>query len=370
MRSRKGFTLIEMVVAMTLTMLVFAITLPFVRAQTRSLGDNAGRLDSEQTARYAQRVIDKDLRLAVADPSQPLLVYAGRLGIAFNANLIARDTLDPGALELNTGADTTLSEAWRVGQAATLPLTARSYPAVTYTDAAGAPSRNETVMYFLRPDTISGRSDIYVLYRKVNGRDSTQIVRNIHVPADSAFFTYFTMTSGTLSAIAASSLPLFWDSTQAANVRAVRIRSGGFYRNAQTGEDVIRTIYWTVMLANRTGTGRDCGAAPAAPLASNSSQFDVTVTDNDHPYRVDVEWIPSTDDAGASGDVTHYVIERKLAAAAIWTPIATVPATRASSYQWADVYPPIIGSVNYGVRAVDCGGRSSTRATRSSVTLP
>lgn len=370
MRARSGFTLIEMVVAMTLTMLVFAITLPFVRAQTRALGDNAGRLDAEQTARYAQRIIDEDLRLAVSDASQPLVVYAGTRGIAFNANLIARDTTDPSALELSTGADSTLSEAWRVGQAATLPLTSRSYPTVTYTDAAGVASRNETVMYFLRADTVSGRSDIYVLYRKVNGRDSTQIVRNIHVPADSAFFTYYTMSNGTLSAIPAANLPLYWDSTQAANIRAVRVRSGGFFRNTQTGEDVIRTIYWTVMLVNRTGTGRDCGAAPVAPLSANASQFDVSDVTNDHPYRVEIEWIPSVDDAGASADVTHYIVERKLSAATTWTPIATVPATRATSYLWSDVYPSIIGTVNYGVRAVDCGGRSSARATRSSVTLP
>ncbi len=367
---RRGFTLIEMVVAMALTMVVFAITLPFVRVQSRALGDNAGRLDAEQTARYAQRAIDEELRLAVSDASQPLIVYAGAMGIAFNANLLARDTLDPSALELDTSADTTLTEAWRVGQAAQLPLTARTYPTVTYTDAAGAASRNETVMYFLRPDTISGRSDIYVLYRRINGRDSTQVVRNLHVPADSAFFSYYTMSGGTLSKIAATSLPLFWDSTQAANIRAVGIRSAGFYRNNQSQEDVIRTTNWTVMLTNRRAAGRDCGAAPAAPPSANASQFSLSTTTNAYPYSVTLDFDASADDAGASADVTHYVIERKLSAATTWTHIETIPATRAASYIWTDVQPRIIGTLNYGVRAVDCGGLSSGRATRSSVTLP
>lgn len=373
MLGRRGFTLIEMVVAMTLTMLVFAITLPFVRAQTRALGDNAGRLDSEQTARYAQRIIDKDLRLAVSDVSQPLIVYAGRLGIAFNANLIARDTLDPSALELNTTADSTLAEAWRVGQASNIPLTSRSYPTVTYADAGGTASRNETVMYFLRADTVSGRSDIYVLYRRVNGRDSTQIVRNIHVPADSAFFTYYTMSSGVLSALAASSLPLFWDSTQASKIRAVRIRAGGFYRNAQTREDVIRTIYWTVMLSNRTGFGRDCGAAPSVPPANSNADFAVTWRSGPPP-RVEVKFSRSADDGGGSRDVTHYLIDRQLSTAMVWTTVATVPATAATVYRWSDVFPPFTSGVavsyNYGVRAVDCSGRISTRATRSSVNVP
>ena len=40
---RAGFTILEIIVAMALTLAVFAITLPFVRAQTRALGTSAGR---------------------------------------------------------------------------------------------------------------------------------------------------------------------------------------------------------------------------------------------------------------------------------------------------------------------------------------
>lgn len=368
-RSRRAFTIIEMVVAMALTMLVFAITLPFVRTQTRALGDNAGRLDAYQIARYAQRMIDKDLRVAVADASQPLIVYAGPMGIAFNANLVARDTLDPGALELDTSADTTLTEAWRVGQAGTIPLTARTYPTTTYTDGAGTPSRNETVMYFLRADTVTDRNDVYVLYRRVNGRDSTQVVRGIHVPADSAFFSYYTRSGDTLSRVASANLPMWWDSTNVGSIRAVGVRSAGFFRNAQTGEDVIRSIFWMVVLENRTSTGRDCGAAPATPPANNASQFSLSRDNSNQPYHVEVTFDPSTDDTGATADVTHYVMERRISGGA-WSAIATIPATRATEYVWSDVNPPLVGTVEYGVRAVDCGGLASGRATRSSVTLP
>lgn len=370
MRGRGAFTIIEMVVAMALTMVVFAITLPFVRTQSRALGDNAGRLDADQVARYAQRVIDRDLRLAVADDGQPLIVYAGPMGIAFNANLVARDTVDPGALELDLTADTTLTEAWRVGQAGTIPLTARTYPTETYADAAGTPSRNETVMYFLRPDTIADRNDVYVLYRRVNGRDSTQVVRGIHVPTDSAFFSYYAVTAGALVRVAPSALPLFWDSTDVRDIRAVGVRSAGFFRNAQTGEDVIRSVFWTVTLENRGPAGRDCGAAPATPPSASAAQFRLTLENNDHPLSVLLEFDPSADDAGTAADVTHYVIERKPDTSAVWRHVATIPARRAAEYFWTDVRPPLSGTVNYGVRAVDCGGLSSGRATRSSVTLP
>lgn len=364
---RRGFTLVEMVVAMTLTLVVFAITLPFVRTQSRALADNAGRLDADQVARYAQRLIDKELRLAVADPGQPLIVYAGPMGIAFNANLVARDTTDPGALELEPSADSTLSEAWRAAQAGSIPLTSRTYPTTTYTDAAGAPSRNETVMYFLRPDTVTGRSDVYVLYRRVNGRDSTQIVRNLHVPADSAFFRYFTAAGDTLAALALTG-PLFWDSTRVASIRAVRIRPSGFFRNAQTGEDVIRPLSWTVMLGNRTNRGRDCGAAPAAPVA-----LAWYPSLNSYPKKVEVAFDGSPDDSTGATDVTHYLVERRRTTDTAWQILGSVPASRRVVYGFVDAKPLLEGQFIYGIRAVDCGGAVSSRLVRpgnASVSLP
>ena len=56
---RAGFTIVEMMVAVTLTLLVFAITIPFFRAQTLAVGAGAGRLDALQNARYAQAAIDR-----------------------------------------------------------------------------------------------------------------------------------------------------------------------------------------------------------------------------------------------------------------------------------------------------------------------
>ncbi|MDH5233502.1 MAG: prepilin-type N-terminal cleavage/methylation domain-containing protein, partial [Gemmatimonadota bacterium] len=131
-RARPGFSLVEILVAMALTLAVFAITLPFVRAQTRALGVSAGRLDADQLARYAQRAVDHDLRLASAVPGQPLLVLAGPMAIAFNANLLAVDTSDPGARDINAAAPTTLTDSWRLADAATLPNTARNYPTQDY----------------------------------------------------------------------------------------------------------------------------------------------------------------------------------------------------------------------------------------------
>jgi prepilin-type N-terminal cleavage/methylation domain-containing protein len=370
MRLRRGFSLVEMLVAITLTLAVFAITLPFVRAQSRALGENAGRLDAEQIARYAQRAIDRELRLAISDPGQPMIVYAGPMGIAFNANLLAADTTDPSALAVEAGAASTLTEAWRVANAATIPKTVRTYPTVNYTDASGALSRIETISYFLHPDTFPNRSDIYVLYRRVNARDSVQVVRNIHVPADSAFFSYQRMVNGVLTRIPAASLPLFWDTTAVNDIRAVGLRSAGFFRNRQTGTDVIRTVYWVTSLSNAgTAAGVDgCSGIPALP---GNSDFDIDVDDNDdRPLRVHLQWDASADDEDDDFTATQYVIERKRSTDTLWTAVGSMPAMGENNYDWYDYPSRLNGTFQYGLRVLGCGGESSARKTWSSVTLP
>ncbi|MBX7118316.1 MAG: prepilin-type N-terminal cleavage/methylation domain-containing protein [Gemmatimonadaceae bacterium] len=361
---RRGFTLVEIVVAMTLTLAVFAITLPFVRAQTRALGQSAGRLDADQIARYAQRAIDADLRLATADPGQPLLVQAGPRAISFTANLLAADTLDPGAADVEAGAAASLTESWRLADAAALPPGGRSFPTQDYTDAAGAVSRNETISYFLRSDTISGRSDIFVLYRRVNARDSVQVVRNLHVPADSAFFSYFRPVGGTLTRIAAERLPLWWDSVAVDSIRAVGIRAAGFYRDRTSGQETIRTVEWRTVLPNAAARGvGGCGAAPAAPAAVG-----ITKVTNARPYRAMVDWDASPDDGAGALDVRTYAVDVRRTGVA-WRTIGSVAATGANTYKWSQPLPLDTGSFEYAVRALDCSG-SSSRVTTSAVALP
>lgn len=366
-RWRPGFSLVELLVALTLTLGVFAITLPFVRAQSRALGENAGRLDAEQLARYAQRAIHRELGLAAVDPAQPLLVYAGPMGIAFNANVLASDTTDIGALAVEIGAVPSLTEAWRVADAAPLPLTTKTYPTVDYTDASGAHSRNETISYFLHPDTVSDRADVYVLYRRVNARDSVQVVRGIHVPPDSAFFSYHRMVSGTLQPIPPAALPLFWDAIAIHDVRAVGVRAAGFFRNRQTGRDVIRTVYGVQALPRWRAAGATaCARTPATPPDAG---FTVTKSTT-RPFRLTFVWSASPDDTDGSSLATHYVIERKLVADSLWHGIANVVATRAPMYRHVEYLPVQSGVYTYALRVLGCGGGYSATKAWAAVTLP
>ncbi len=366
---RAGFTLIEIIVAMSLTLVVFAITLPFVRVQTRALGSTAGRLDADQTARYAQRAIDRDLRLAVADSGQPVLVQADPFAISFNANLLARDTLDPAALEIDATADSTLTEAWRLGQASALPISGVTFPTVQYTAADGTPNRNETISYFLHPDTITGRSDVYVLYRRVNARDSVQVVRGIHVPDDSSFFSYYHVVADSLMRFAEASLPLMWSDDSTAMVRAVGLRVGGFYRNNVDNEDVIRTIFWRTTLSNAAAAAAtDCGAAPTAPTGLGHSK---QLGTGSNSYHVRITWTGSTDDASGELDVTQYVLWTRYNTNPVtWTRLATIPARRVSGYRYDHYLPTHVGSVRYGLSTVDCGGATSAILESNPLNLP
>lgn len=360
--AKRGFTLVEILVAMGLTLAVFAITLPFLRVQTRALGLNAGRLDAEQIARYAQRAIDQDLRLAAADAGQPLLVLAAPMAISFNANLIAADTTDPNAVEIDAAAATTLTDSWRLADAAVLPLTARAFPTQDYFDADSVLSRNETISYFLHPDTVTGQSELYVLYRRVNARDSVQIVRSLHVPADSAFFSYHRPVSGTLARIAAARLPLFWDSTAIDSVQVIGIRAAGFYRNKTTGTEVIRTVPWRTSIPNARGrTPLGCPGTPGAASAVGQDK-----EDDQDGYRVEIEWNASADDGTGTEQVTHYLVGQRLEAATVWRVIAAVPARGTSSYRWDHHLPSLTGSVKYGIRAIGCGGAASAWVTHNS----
>lgn len=362
--ARAGFSLVEMVVAMGLTLIVFAITLPFVRVQSRALGANAGRLDAEQIARYAQRAIDRELRLTQADPGQPRLVYAGPLGIAFSANVLGRDTLDISALELDASASADLADAWAVADAAYLPLTSTTYPTEDYLAADGTASRVETVMYYLEPDTISGRSDIYVLYRRVNALAPVALVRGIHVPTDSAFFSYLRPDTVGLSEIPLGELPLFWTDAAIETVRVVGLRASGWFRNRQDDSEVIRTVHWRTTLPTDAAT--TCVAvAPAAPSSVNWPGGGPT------PYQARITWNGSADDVSGATAVSHYDVMRRLDADSVWQRVGQLPALGVSSYEFIEAKPILNGSYRYGVAAVGCSGeRSAVVASSQARTLP
>jgi prepilin-type N-terminal cleavage/methylation domain-containing protein len=370
--SRRGFTLIEMLVAMTLTMLIFAITIPFFRAQAKAVGAGAGRLDVLQNARYAQGVIDKELRLAGGVFGQPTIVQAAPLSITFNANVYAQSTADPNAAYINATLDTLTTESFQLGLARALATSAKNYPTATYTDSNGARSGAETITFWLAADASSGRDDIYALYRRVNAKDSTLVTGNLWIPSDTAyFFRYYRVAaSGEVSQIAQNALPLYWDDATRTidSIGVVEMRVAGWTYIARDNEHVFRTIYGKTNISN-VGllTARSCGSAPAAATAVTT-----TVTNNSvgSPVQVAIGWTASTDDGAGSSDVQSYSIARRASAGSTWYPVGNYPARGTGTYSFID-YALTPGTWVYGVKAVDCGPSWSAVAEQTgTVVIP
>ncbi len=371
---RRGFSMVEMIFAVSITVLVFAIAVPFFRAQTRAMDAGAGRMDAFQSARYAVARIEADLRLAGGDIGQPVIVQAAPLAIAFNANRVGRTTTtDPNASYWDSSYDTLWTQSWMVSRAGPLRTASKTYPTAAYTDPSGSTGKAETIQYYLLPDTAGGNTNLYVLYRRVNDRDSTLVTRNLYLASDSNFFFryYSVNASGTTSAIANASLPIYWDDSlsRADSVTAVQLRVTGRFWDSRNRVNIYRNLYATVKLRNALQLfSARCGAVPATP-----DSLGVTVENAPAGQKLDVRlgWSGVAGDSTAPRDVRQYVLYRRLSGATTWTPIGSRPAVRGSAYRFQDFDVPVVaGTYEYGVAARDCSGLSALRTGTSTVTFP
>ena len=88
-RPRAGFTLLEMMLSVTILLIVFGIAVPFFRTQLQAMDMHAGRYEAQQNARYGAATVDRELRIAGAGlpDVQPMIVQADQYALTFNADL-------------------------------------------------------------------------------------------------------------------------------------------------------------------------------------------------------------------------------------------------------------------------------------------
>lgn len=366
--------MVEMIFAVSITVLVFSIAVPFFRAQTRAMDAGAGRLDAFQAARYAVWRIEADLRTAGGDIGQPVIVQAAPFAIAFNANRQGRtSTLDPNASYWDAALDNLTANGWSVSRAGMLPTSSKVYPPQTFTDPSGEAGKAETIQYYLLPDTAGGNTGLYVLYRKVNDRDSTLVTRNLYVSSDSNFFFryYSTGTTGTTSAVPNADLPVYWDDSlsRADSITAVEVRATGRYWDARSQVNVYRSLFVTVSLRNAIRLlPLRCGIAPPTP---DSVGVTVETAPAGAKLAVRLDWSAVAGDSTSPRDVLQYVVYRRLSGATTWTPIGSTPARRTSSYRFEDfALPMTAGEYQYGLAARDCSALGSVRVGTETVTIP
>lgn len=375
---RAGFTLIEMMISITLLLMIFAIAIPFFRAQVAAVDRYGGRLDAMMNARFGVSLIDRDLRIAgdgVLD-QQPMIVQAAPMAITFNADMKTKSTADVGAVYYDTDADTNAVVELTSGNAVTLPLSAVNYPDSTYRQS-GTLGSAETISYWLSADPQGTRGDEYILYRRVNNTTAQIVAKNIIIPAGQPAFRYYkTDTLGQAIEINQGLLPIYHsaaihgspgDTARSAltdSIRSVRVKLAGMYHDPRRG-DIIDTSTATIRIMNAGLINRSsCGEPPV---------FGQTVTatvDVGPPASVTLTWNRATDESGGEKDVERYALFKRASGASAFGEPFTSIAAGLTTYSYTDTDVGSGQSLIYGVAAQDCTPSTSSIAQSSTVVIP
>ncbi len=382
-RMRRGFTLAEVLLVLTLTVSVFATALPFFTIQLRQLQQDLGRTDAQQTARYAQNTVDRELRnigigTQPMDPAQgiprnqPKFVQADAMSVTFNTDLVTNDTADVEAVYYDPNVTNSLTIAMSTSTAITLPFSAKTYPDYTYRKNDRSISLAETVSYWASVDSTSGQADEYILWRRVNNGPIIIVARGIKIPAGQAMFKYNRVKSnGTIDSIPNASLPIYWDGAGgvADSIRTVSITVNGIYHgyNLQNKAQVFqRTVNSQTALANvGLAQRQSCGDQPLNPGIPVVSLVVIAGTP-----RVQVSWTASPDESNGEKDVERYAIFRRVVGQPWLDPIDQKGKSGAANYMWEDFDIQSGVTFEYGIVAQDCSPANSSMRVSAQITHP
>jgi prepilin-type N-terminal cleavage/methylation domain-containing protein len=377
-RARRGFTLLEVMLSITILLLVLAMTVPLFRAQVQAMGSTAGRSDAQQNVRFAISTIERELRVAGAGVSdqQPLLVQADPFAVTFNADYAARDTAAEGGAfgavyfdpDLPVGSTMSMTPANQI----TLPLSSTLWPTTSYY-RGGPPSAAETISFWVGPDNSPGSNGRYALFRRVNAMPVDTLARGMQLDPLQPPFTYQVIdAAGAVADVPAASLPAMHvavhgspadtgSSALTDQIRFVKVHLIGSFieRDGRISEhpaDASIRLLNAGLLNHAT-----CGDAPVfgqsvTAAAPSSSQVVLT-------------WNRATDDGGGENDVEKYVIYRRAVGGAFADPLASIPAGQ-PGYVFTDTQVSSTNTWTYGVAAEDCGGQFSPVAVSNQITVP
>lgn len=362
---RAGFTLTELLMAMTVFGIVITIVLSFMGSTMRSYAEGSRRADVSNTLLFVTSALQRDLRTIGTNVpvGQPFLVYVDSSTVVYNADYVS-NVGDPFAVIQDPDAPNGEVSALPAASAITIPGTATTYPSVNYTG-----SNAETIMYYFRPDSSTTRTDDLVLFRRVNAAAPEVISENIVRVPGRPLFEYLRLVpnaAGTqLGAVAAASLPLFHnvavhgssaDVTVIDSIRGVRFNLG--VTNGRTGDDEQQLLQSSTVWLRNTGLAaqKTCGSNPI-----HNGGLTATVRDDDGKWVVDLEWNAAADEAGGEQDVMRYVIWRRLTTEPESPdPYLSIPAGNAA-YLYTDRSVDLDQSLQYTIAAQDCTPSISTK---------
>jgi hypothetical protein len=374
-------------ISMTLLLTIIGLSTQLFRHQANAVAAQSGRLDAQANSRFAISMLERELRVAgvgVVD-QQPLLVMAGQTALTFNANLVSLDTGDLGSVYINPDADSASVSVFRRADRIQLAGTTTFYPNSTYVKAGGVVSDAETISYYLSPDTTTGYTNEYILWRRVNARPPRMVARGIYYrPGVDTLFRYFKAdTLGTLTEISRATLPIIHTATvhgtqadtgksaMTDSVRQVRAQFNSiFHHSLQAGDTTQRRLNLTIKLMNAGLIHHvTCGNPPIVPtdvVATVTPADGITIPQT----FVTLTWTGSVDDGAGEKDVERYAIFRRLVSQTDFgEPIASIVGGH-STYSFIDTDLQTGQQWIYGVSALDCSPSNSAMASATVVTIP
>jgi len=386
-RSRQGFTLIEVLVAMTILLSVLGMATNMFRKQGSVIVAQAGRLEAQQTAQFTLSALERELRLAgvgVVD-MQPILAQAAKDAITFNADITSNVTGDPSAVYIDPDAADENVSVFLSTNKKLLPNSDKFYPDSTYMRSAGVPSGAETISLWLSVDSTAPRSDEHILWRRINNGPARVVAKGIIKGSADTIFQYFKGdTAGFLTAIASNKLPLYHNAATHGqpsdtgafslvdSIRTVRVRMTVVFHDRKG--DVYRRLDHTIRLMNSGLIRRStCGDPPIGVSPQAVASVDTIDTEGvlDFNPKVTISWPKSTDEGGGEKDVERYAVYRRPAGAppTLDQPFASIPAG-SSSYSFID-HDVVTGEQwVYGVASQDCTPRTSGLGVTPTITIP
>ncbi len=381
-RRDAGFTLLELMIALVILSFVMGSAISLLRSQNLYFARGTRRTDMLQNGRFAVGNVERVLRTMGSGVTgqQPMLAYAGTDVIAFNTDYTETDTtLSRWAVNFNPDVPAADGVAWDAAAAATLPNTGFSYPSQTYRLRNGASSPAETVIFFLRADASTARSDDFELMQQVNNGAAETVAHDLLAYPGRPFFEYFIRrTPANLTQATGAEVPLIRRSlttavTAADTAAALRPDSVGFVRfnvrvtnGLTTAEQRTADISTGIELPNN-GLPQPtvCGRAPLPP-ATLTMAYGAAGTG-----QVTLIWTPSPDQGSGELDVRQYIVYQRDDTATVWRePLFNVRADTNTVYtaQVGGLTPTSL--YDFGVVAQDCTPASSSFTARMGETAP
>ncbi|MDQ2929910.1 MAG: prepilin-type N-terminal cleavage/methylation domain-containing protein [Gemmatimonadota bacterium] len=365
-RSRKGFSLIELMIAMIVMAIVLAGTMNFFMGQSRTFRKATTDMVLLQNARFANDLLSQHFRSVGSNLTvgQPAVIYIDQNTFAFNGDYATKVEGDVNSTYYEPNAPLEETRTLLQAQHKLLLNTTLDYPLGDYLDANGAPSPAETITFSFMPDTETARPDDYVLLRQVNAAPPEVVVRNVLPDSTYPFFRYMylkTDPSGnqSIDTVPGASLPMNY--ADAAKVVPKDLLRGVIVSfNVTNGlADTAQRTRPVSVIASLPNVGmRELQTCGAKPLPVPSS-----VISKGGSGALVVTWTASPDETGGERDVMRYQVMRRDNFDTVWQTIASVPAGGTPPYTYTD------GGLNpsvtywYSVSAQDCTPASSPAAS-------